>query len=1056
MKIEKLRVDGFGHFRNFELALKPGLNVLYGPNEAGKSTLLAFVRAVLFGFEKRTDPERYEDGDGPYGGELQLQTAQGPLLVRRVGGGKKRYEGELLVKDGTGETVSDGRLRESLFNVNKTLFREVFAFSLSELSSLGALVEQKEVSEALFAAGMQGAHRLPEALHVLRQSTSELFTPRGRTSELNKAIAALEELRARIEQLGDRPAAYFAARERLETIDVEAAALHAEIERKTRERERARRLLSVADDLHSLKSARAQLAELPDFSHFPDGALARLETLSAALERARTLRAQQEEALAKCERALKLANDDKLGEDSERKLRSAAEAFNARCAQYQALPGRRDTLSARRRQVVTDLHNLGLKLSAEKLLETDFSTAARASLSAIKDRVVEAERVLASYDERWRTAKAKTSEVEDKVRHLSAESDRLPKTQAPSVRRAQAALARVGVLQEQASGLDQSRREKDAQARALSSQVEPKPLPAVPGWLVPLAAVLMIAACAAAYAFSGVKTFGVALGSSLGIAVLLVLVQRRAAQAHVHALETHANREKFRAQELARLSAEASSLVSRHQAVRAELEAAAAEAGLSPDATATERDARAETLAEELRSVERRIELSRELEGLSAQLATVRKEETNAFADRNVQEAARSRILRELEAACAPRGFPAELTADHALYLFSEAANLKTRLLDLRAEEHGLEADERACQEVVSALSAAAKDQGLPTSPPEAAAAAAIELVDRAREGRRDRTRLASERETLVSQLQQAKTAQQEAESQLGRLFELAGCADGETLRARDAQARSWRELQKEVREKVLKVESGAGLPSPEVEAALAQSGGASELQRQLSSWEAELASASERAKAYEQERGEKRASLSQWENDDTVARLREEEELISARVMDLVHRYAVERVALSLLERSRARFEKDSQPRVVQLASRLFEGLTGGRYVRAFLPAEKPGELWVTGGDGKDRAAFQLSRGTREQLYLAFRLAVIEEFAQTRGPLPVIVDDILVNFDEQRTRNTLTVFARLARDHQFIAFTCHPFLRDLFAEHGAHVVEVKARPKTLFDVKAG
>src|SRR5258708_2985289 len=47
MRIDLLRVHGFGHFANVELALSPALNVVFGPNEAGKSTLLAFVRAVL-------------------------------------------------------------------------------------------------------------------------------------------------------------------------------------------------------------------------------------------------------------------------------------------------------------------------------------------------------------------------------------------------------------------------------------------------------------------------------------------------------------------------------------------------------------------------------------------------------------------------------------------------------------------------------------------------------------------------------------------------------------------------------------------------------------------------------------------------------------------------------------------------------------------------------------------------------------------------------------------------------------------------------------------------
>ncbi len=58
LRIDRLRVDGFGHFRQHELDLRPGMNLLFGQNEAGKSTLLAFVRAMLFGFERRASSPR--------------------------------------------------------------------------------------------------------------------------------------------------------------------------------------------------------------------------------------------------------------------------------------------------------------------------------------------------------------------------------------------------------------------------------------------------------------------------------------------------------------------------------------------------------------------------------------------------------------------------------------------------------------------------------------------------------------------------------------------------------------------------------------------------------------------------------------------------------------------------------------------------------------------------------------------------------------------------------------------------------------------------------------
>ena len=89
MKIERLKVEGFGHFRQFELELKPGLNVLYGPNEAGKSTLLAFVRAVLFGFEGRK--EIPADPPGGYRPHPGTGRETGRSLSRAIGSGFRMH-----------------------------------------------------------------------------------------------------------------------------------------------------------------------------------------------------------------------------------------------------------------------------------------------------------------------------------------------------------------------------------------------------------------------------------------------------------------------------------------------------------------------------------------------------------------------------------------------------------------------------------------------------------------------------------------------------------------------------------------------------------------------------------------------------------------------------------------------------------------------------------------------------------------------------------------------------------------------------------------------------
>ena len=82
------------------------------------------------------------------------------------------------------------------------------------------------------------------------------------------------------------------------------------------------------------------------------------------------------------------------------------------------------------------------------------------------------------------------------------------------------------------------------------------------------------------------------------------------------------------------------------------------------------------------------------------------------------------------------------------------------------------------------------------------------------------------------------------------------------------------------------------------------------------------------------------------------------------------------------------------------------------------------------------------LSRGTQEQLYLALRLAHVRQQARLGGvSLPLIMDDILVNFDPERAERTAGVLQEMVRPadggqgHQVLFFTCHPHVARLLRE---------------------
>ena len=375
MKIERLKIDGFGRFERWEERLAPGLNVFFGPNEAGKSTLLSFVRAVLFGFSRKKAPSRYEPERGPFGGEILLSTGSGPLWIRRAGS-RRRYEGELSLRAPNGERLPPARLSEAMGGISRQLFFQVFAFGLEEAADFDALAEEGNVAEALFAAGMRGARRLPFALEELRRSSESIFTPKGRR-ELNQALADLEEVQKQLRAIGDRPAQYFEALDRLKAIEGDLTAAEVSSRQLSSERAEVARLNGATEDLRHLEQLELELAAFPPLESFPVDATLKLEKLLVQLGRAR---AEMEQAAAEQKRLQQtlaaISIPEKLAA-AEPGARAALDSFRSRIEQLRSLKARAEALALRRAELEESLQPLGASLNPTELLRIDLSAAAR-------------------------------------------------------------------------------------------------------------------------------------------------------------------------------------------------------------------------------------------------------------------------------------------------------------------------------------------------------------------------------------------------------------------------------------------------------------------------------------------------------------------------------------------------------------------------------------------------------------------------------------------------------------------------------------------------------
>ena len=138
--------------------------------------------------------------------------------------------------------------------------------------------------------------------------------------------------------------------------------------------------------------------------------------------------------------------------------------------------------------------------------------------------------------------------------------------------------------------------------------------------------------------------------------------------------------------------------------------------------------------------------------------------------------------------------------------------------------------------------------------------------------------------------------------------------------------------------------------------------------------------------------------------------------------------------LALSVLQMARTKNERERQPQVIQRASEFFNEVTSGTYSGLRAPVGESSIIAVT-KSGEEKTPMQLSRGTREQMYLALRFGLVKEFNQHIASLPVVVDDVLVNSDPVRAEALVNQFVNLSETNQVLVFTCHPTLVKQYAD---------------------
>jgi uncharacterized protein YhaN len=1140
MRLHKIEVENFGIFHGTDVCFGDGcFNLVCGPNEAGKSTLLQLIRELLFGFAVR-NPYAFPEHDGEMAATLSAEMRDGTRIrFRRRKGNRNTVTGEV---NGNGRTFDEAGLTRLLGNANVELYQNVFGFSLAELAQGEQSLKHARLEEALYGSGLGGLANLQQILAAIQEEHQSLFmaSRQAKKPQINRLLTDIRDGATKLSQSMVKPSDYKENCKRRDECVAAADKLCTDRDECFRRQAHIERLMQALPLWQQLGQAEKELASLDVPATFPLSAAEEFRKFRQQLQQVREEVVAAENELADTEADLTqihLAPELIAEEAAIKKLvQQMAQVSSCR----RDIPLRQHEANTTRSQVLATLNELhsGWDLSHLEEFRTSLAQRDRVDRMAAESAALEkqAQTVLLQH----RDKQAALAKDLQELNHLK---------EVPAVPQLEMLIKRAGQYQADCEQVEQTEVQLatlDGQAAQVCRQMA-GPFGIVPEQVESLPVPLLSAVQEFGRDFANaieslrqatkdheqakreltrckdeLKQFDTTqhvpnrdtLASQRSrrddgwrlVRQTYVEGQRLESQVQqwlgdgAGSLPDRYEQEVIKADHLADDRQEKAELVARREQIAAEVarqenRLTEAKEELYNCQTARDRldqswrglwsacrlspkspevmvewlrlhtqlaeklqnrlvlDTRLQQIRRRVSAFEESLQTALGNEGEPVDLlaqAQIRVQKARDAAlqiarlDRNLpaqqeelqqlgheqDEVARQqetwngkwqKLLREF-------GFPVEWDVRLADKMLTQLANARVKYQSVgstekRISEMGttVREFERHIAELCSSLG-----NDLRMLPAEDAASQINDRLTEAKQAAKQHTTLLAQRQRIEQRLNSRRNQRDRLESRLDELRKAAGVASDEEFERMATSAARHKALSDEI----------DGLHREIMRIAVNE---------ESLVFEAELLKADSDSLTLAYQQGKEKLASVEREHTNAV----EQAALVKKQVEDLegVHhtnelaqklqsdraelRYAVDRwvplvLAEAMLTESISRFERENQPAMLRDVSQMFSNMTHGRYVGLRRKLDEQGTMVLAEANGKNKEPSQLSTGTREQLYLAIRLAYIRHYCRENEPLPLVMDDVLVNFDDKRGDSALEILIELSQEIQIIFLTCH------------------------------
>ena len=1027
MKIDNLNVDGFGVWKGLQVeGVSEHLTLFCGQNEAGKTTMMQYIRSMMFGFS----PERLSKYTPPVygglaGGTIDVVTPTGTYEVQRHVDPNRHSDpiGDLTVIDNNdGAVHGRAQLNALMSDIDEPIFNNVFAIGLREIQELGAL-NSTDAAEHLYklTSGMDRVS-LIDVMKDLRRRREEIWASDPENeSKLTLLSVRRTKLNREIEDLKQRSKRWSRIAAEVTDVTHQLADIDVELE----DVERESRMLEIAIQISQRWQNRRLISEqINAFGTLPNQRDVSVEELDQCNARI----TQQKERIDQIKLQRKKIKKEAMALPINRQLyaqKSRIEAISEHSPWVESLERQVNQLQEEidkiENSIVGEVDGLGSQLQIRAKDVKDLGNRGLRQLEDSGGKLATELSRLAKLKEELDKTEFDTKQVKDRIG--SSFGDINPNESYEETSKHVNRLRRRIELEEKIDKLNRSRLglERDIDS-IVAEQVLPVNKLSIIGVAFIAGMILLgFGLLNVGGAFSDASTSG---GLVLMICGLIAFFVSMTLKYHWEKiakdeLDDFRHQLEINRQQMKR---------SKHEREEIERQLPTSTIG-SQDMALQDAEGRLNRL-QDLVPMENRIqkskamaeEVRRQIQSQERTVETVRGQWKASLRTAGLPDALEPHQLKEITQRSERIG-TFRLRLDQ---LTSEKNQRQKELTALNQRintmlyETGVQFKSKSLTERLNQINSAINDQRSMVSA---------------------RKELANKYKMLRSRLQKAKRELDKGLGKRQRLLTSVGADSEELYREFDIKHKERRKLMRNRDSLSEQIDAGLGANFKQDDISeLMDAYGQSGLEKRWETVLTKIEEMKDNQASLQQQRGEFLQEVKTLGEDSRMDEARMELNIIDAKISVLKKEWQKLAVSTQMLEMIRETYESKRQPETLKEASNYLTRLTEDHYVRIWtrLTGE---DLLVDNHEGETIPVDKLSRGTREAVYLSLRMALVGAYARRGAVIPMVLDDVLVNFDGRRTRAAAEVLYDFSRNgYQILMFTCHDHMRDLFHELGADV----------------